>query len=1377
MKKITGIILILSIMLSLIPASFAAAETDYFFYVKEADECDYIPNALGGFEMVNDRAYGASGDWAMKAKNVSSTKEPTVLPLFDEDVYADYNTTCKLFIRVRGQDSIKWKVENDNTDDTNKFTTVWYSFEANEYKWILLDEIELCEGYNTVAFASYKAGLYFDKFIITDNPLYYPVGYGQDPDEGSGFSDIYPTPTHYPEKNVHPRVFINDSMLSDIRRHATGGNKAVFDSVKKCAKENRTGLLKQNVSYNNYDYNALECAKSNALMYLIEGDEAYANKAVTIMTNYMSTLKYNPPGSLMEIRGTGSAITAAAMVYDWCWNAECFTEERKENLVLLCAKQASKLECGWPPLNLSIFDNGHGGENAIMKDMFSFAIAVYDEHPDIYDMVGGRIFSEYVPAVNHHYEKETAFHRAGDDYGVYRFEFEVYMNLLLNGMGCGDVISDNQRLTAYQHIIRLRPDGGTFRDGDLWNNAPANGVYSTMDTSSVSFYCAALFDDPYLKSFYKEQVPNPTKIARGGDFSQVTYLIYNNPEQEERPIEELPLAIYSGDESGLMTVRTSWDTGRDSDAMAVSMKLPEMWYANHQHLDAGQFEIFYKGPLAIDSGMYQSDPFYDEEGNYITSNLNFGSDHHVNYSARTIAHNTITVYKPGETGFGKGTSNDGGQRAKYNYPHNMKAEDYLADNGKAGEVISVDIGEDLQNPSYTYQKADLTDWYSDKMSLFERSFMFLNFKDDTHPGAVVVFDRVKTSDPTYKKSWLLHSQNEPEVSGNITVIRRNDNGYNGKLINETLLPANPQIEKIGGEGKEYWVDGKNYNATPKNEESDESGNWRVEISPESANTEDYFLNVLTVSDDRENIERLPAELIETDLFYGVKVKDRVALFGKQTGKVSSAFSFEVPSDKELEFEIGNIAKGTWQVSSGSETKTVNVSERGAVLSFKGRGGSYTVTPVNSQATEKNLNFTDNAKKANSAYVDTYPCYYPDERTVLVYAKATIPNGYEVTESGVVYSKDKTSEINDDGVMVFKSEKASNVLGRFGIKIIDAGNKLKDGYFRTYVKYNDNGSIKTAYGNPVRIYEAKMNSLSIGGKAVEEFSQYKMNYEYILPKNWTEKDGFPEITPGFVPGGTAFVTSPTKDTMQAVITVEREDAIPKTVRYTVNFKIDTTKVSVEKAIALNGGEGIIKNDSNIYSAGEQLSKTGEEVIYSINSDYFCVYNHTFADSRYVPVMGYMQLDLKKIYDDLDYDKPVILRTASRFSMYDKITANAPISDAVVSIYDMTGFDWVNSNLTTRAVAADLSVIEGKTPIASICASDLEPTGDERVYLGEYDVDITEFVHNCIRNGNLTPTLGFAVDKPTTITNVRNRVVYWMYINNKTYTSYVVYNKFE
>jgi heparin/heparan-sulfate lyase len=64
----------------------------------------------------------------------------------------------------------------------------------------------------------------------------------------------------------------------------------------------------------------------------------------------------------------------------------------------------------------------------------------------------------------------------------------------------------------------------------------------------------------------------------------------------------LPMTKYFPDPAGLMIARTGWTDAMQADAgdVVATMKLGGDWFGNHEHYDAGHFQIYYKGGLAID---------------------------------------------------------------------------------------------------------------------------------------------------------------------------------------------------------------------------------------------------------------------------------------------------------------------------------------------------------------------------------------------------------------------------------------------------------------------------------------------------------------------------------------------------------------------------------------------------------------------------------------------------------------------------------------------------------------------------------------------------------------------------------------------------------
>ena len=267
---------------------------------------------------------------------------------------------------------------------------------------------------------------------------------------------------------------------------------------------------------------------------------------------------------------------------------------------------------------------------------------------------------------------------------------------------------------------------------------------------------------------------------------------------------------------GYVYARSSWD----EDATYFFFKCGDRFTA-HQHLDVGHFLIYKHEELAGDGG------HYDE----------FGTTHDVNYHLRTIAHSTILVYDPSETwpGIRAGTvtGNDGGQH--HNWPHHNGAVADPAEWQRERKLYDIaDLLAFEDTAAYVYVAGDCTRAYSpQKLACFTRQIVFLR------PGTFVIFDRVCSTKPEFKKTWLLQAMKPPTQAGRHLVVT---NGK-GRLFVQTLLPENPQVRLVAGADL-YTYGGHSY---PPSRDTGPAPECRIEISPGEPRTTDYFLHVLTAT--------------------------------------------------------------------------------------------------------------------------------------------------------------------------------------------------------------------------------------------------------------------------------------------------------------------------------------------------------------------------------------------------------------------------------------------------------------------------------------------------------------------------------------------------
>ena len=286
---------------------------------------------------------------------------------------------------------------------------------------------------------------------------------------------------------------------------------------------------------------------------------------------------------------------------------------------------------------------------------------------------------------------------------------------------------------------------------------------------------------------------------------------------------------------GYVYARSAWD----DDATYFFFKCGDRFTA-HQHLDVGHFLIYKHEELAGDGGHYDS----------------FGSIHDVNYHLRTIAHNTILLHDSSETWpnirAGKVTGNDGGQA--HNWPHHNGAVTDPAQWHEGRELYDIaDIVAFEDQEAYLYIAGDCTRAYSsDKMGCFTRQIIFLR------PDTFVIFDRVESKNAHFKKTWLLQAMKIPIQTGDHLVIT---NGK-GRLFVQTLLPSDPDVKTISG-SELYQYSGRNY---PPARDTGPAPECRIEISPSEPSPRDYFLHVLTATDNNSSsVSKATANITDDEI--------------------------------------------------------------------------------------------------------------------------------------------------------------------------------------------------------------------------------------------------------------------------------------------------------------------------------------------------------------------------------------------------------------------------------------------------------------------------------------------------------------------------------
>jgi len=1048
-KRILSLIISSLLLLGMIPVGGLAAEKvdisakpdklNWYFYSYEAEDICKSErlkavedeNASGGITMVAATADLSAG----------KTSEPDITVEFESDII------CKFYYAIRVRftaqaDSFFYGV-NDGSYIA-QYNTEKYN---GQYYWVR-KQIRAVPGKNTFKFRIRKQNVRIDKIIITNHPEYIPVGMGQEctnldiyEKDGEELPSLfgYGRAPYVPQKET-PRVLVNRGDIPRIKASLDHPqNKAAYSAVLKNAKGTPDVCVMNEVASStatNYNSAASSYISANAFLYLINGDKENGRNAIEGSINFLKSIditNHSDSNLTITSRDVGGAMFSIAQAYDWCRDLMSDAEKRiiidYGIIIMQC------LEVGWPALHLmeTAWEQGHHSEVDQFKTQLSFAIAIYDEYPEFYQILAERLFGEFIPVRNGLYDGSMA-NTIGNGYG--RDVYESYLMLLIEKMGARNVISRNYRNQAYEATFARLPSGNRFSNGD------ATIVSDKYYSFGTAFILSNIYKDPHLK----QMAYNSKSDANTYFESPVVHLLINDVSIEPKKLESgLPLSVYCGDLTGIIYARTGWDLNKQSNNMAVMMKMSENSYQSHAHFDAGQFQIYYKGMLALDSGYYNS----------------YNSVHSRQYYRQTVAHNCVLVRNPDNDKYFRYPSMSvyGGQND--NKINLITDPAKHIEDSKVAEVLGVDFGDNLQSPDFTYIKGDLTDAYNGNVEKYTRSFVFFNFFDEVYPGALVVFDKIEAN-PDYKRTWLLHTSDKPEIEGNRITARRTDQGYNGRLINETLLPSEYTTEIIGGDGMEYAVDG-----VQKTEyASFDTGKYRVELSPEINSKTEYFLNVLQVSDNDDSIKPLESEYIDADTHAGVKIKDRVAILAKSETRSARNVTFTVEgSEEKLHYMIDGLKEGTWSIlCNGREIAKKEAGERGGTVNFEAAPGTYTLTYAHTGFKEKPMPFYD------------YKGEYIEDKRTYVKLGNVLQDGLKneiITDNGVIKAPieevcpllglGKVLEKTEDGYLVsliglskeFKFEELENINGVYYVDM----EELKE-VLRLTASYNPIAGIVT-----------------------------------------------------------------------------------------------------------------------------------------------------------------------------------------------------------------------------------------------------------------------------------------------------------------------------
>ena len=423
-----------------------------------------------------------------------------------------------------------------------------------------------------------------------------------------------------------------------------------------------------------------------------------------------------------------------------------------------------------------------------------------------------------------------------DNIGYDQAEESYSINLLLQhfvltgSTRFSEALHDKYRATFYQnmevpHTFIYYPNKAfcrkaqtsTHASAQIWNTQTSGIRQPNKNTTAL---LASLYQDEKMQYYALNGVQRENcRAPYNGMFWE---LIYFDDQLSSSPPKENPTAMYFNG-PGIVSMRSDWS--RDA-AFAVFLAGEGI---SRRYEDANSFLISRKTEVISHAG----------------ARIRFNDDNtkHHWYHIRSASKNTLKIFDPdesfdinadgttGELHSGErlvNSDNLGGQIFETSpsnkdgcYNTYMQCNSGLKRNGAAFpldiyETANITKFEHVEN-GYTYTVGDASAAYTKKIEYFEREFLFLR------PDSFIIFDRVKSTNPKFRKVWTIHTNDHPVVSqaennadlgmksyrdAQNTVIQHPEN----YTYIDTLLPKKNKTTIRGGDS--IIIDEKNLSEIP-----------------------------------------------------------------------------------------------------------------------------------------------------------------------------------------------------------------------------------------------------------------------------------------------------------------------------------------------------------------------------------------------------------------------------------------------------------------------------------------------------------------------------------------------------------------------------------
>ena len=744
----------------------------------------------------------------------------------------------------------------------------------------------------------------------------------------------------------HPRLLVTSDKLPLVRKELKEDNRTnnYFLSLIDTTLPNEGLLPESTYSGNecqNHNEAYLSTIQVKALAYLIYEDEYYGYQAIYYMKNYLKSLDIKDDPS-DQARSFGYIMYTTALVYDWCYDLLTETDKTQfiagvENIICRGENLAGeKLETSFPPSQQSSF-TGHGAEYQVLRDYLSFAVAIYGDNDSWWDYIGARVCNAYAPSTSYYFQSGIA--HQGTGYAALRVNANLYSAWIVKTATGVNPYEGLENVIRAMLGYECKP-GQLFTDGDNSNCLDYKPAVLFLDCAYISAY---LYGDEAMlaQSDYMEKVNSKTFGDGFRGLSAAAYIAlrgFCELEPGEDRYEGMPLIQYNGYPLGQYIIHEAWN---DADAASAVLRIKEVSTANHEHEDSGTFEIYYKGMLTSDGGVYSS----------------AGQDHLWFFHHATIAHNGLIIYNSALAGTNGGWYSGGQDRLLNTAAGNSLAEwlgnEDLYTGIVTGRQHAYKDGDETQ-PLYAYIAGDITDAYSaETVSYVGRRMLSVFTGDDTYPMLLFVYDDITSLNEASEKRFLLQisSPNEPTINDK-TIVTENGEG---RLV-LTCLSDNVTFNKVGGRvyksGKYDCAKSMNYFVNGKqvvHASGSDDGHWgRVEIVYSKKANNVTFMNLLYVTDKgNTKMATVRKTSFDNGLTGGSFDRKIVGLFATSRDRANTEISCKTTGSTSMIYYVSGVAAGEWTVTVDKTViGTYTATEEGGLLTFTAPAGEIVLTPKN-----------------------------------------------------------------------------------------------------------------------------------------------------------------------------------------------------------------------------------------------------------------------------------------------------------------------------------------------------------------------------------------------------------------------------------------------